>query len=150
VFGAVRHIIRSNFLWVANFEIDDFFVNADGFGITWHTDARSTIIPRLNAILPQPTPRPRDVGPRPAQYKTVIAKPWVLLAFLVLSHSLFFLSGSMIRFSTRCAKMFYPRRFVPTFELQLTLRLQPPTTTRSFSGVTALCTTGIYKASKRL
>jgi hypothetical protein len=121
-------------------------LNADGFGVTWHTDARSNFNPFVpdNPVFKTDGPLiPFVLGPHPAVYKTTIAKPWVLMAFVARNLSFFSLSGSMIPFFSLCAPTFHPRPFLPTFELQAPLRLRPPTTTPLFSGVTALCTTDL-------
>jgi len=132
------------------------FVNADGFGITWHTDARS----EFNPLKDEPSPGEQVVvqggllrnydglslpfvrGPHPAMYKTIIAKPWVPVAFITLNLSFpppFPLLGSMILLSSHCVPTFRPSAFSPTFEVLAALRLRPPIITRLFLGATALC-----------
>jgi hypothetical protein len=84
-------------------EIGTPFLNADGFGISWHTDARSDFNPfsvldkqkstfqtfeangppLTNPVFKTDGPLiPFVLGPHPAIYKTTIAKPWVLVAFV--------------------------------------------------------------------
>jgi hypothetical protein len=166
--GKVHRMLSFAFERPLTSEIGTPFLNADGFGISWHTDERSNFNPtgKTSVAVGQQQSKSQTyeaygssdpitdpariydgpfldfvVGPHPAIYKTTIAKPWVLVAFVTRNLSFFSLSGSMILFFSLCAPMFHPSPFLPTFELQASLRLRPPTTTPLFSGVTALCTT---------
>jgi len=92
------------------------FMSADGFGVAWYTDARSKFNPFLDQQkielqtseanpsksqqkTKRQTPKapsksdgpllPFVVGPHPAIYKTTIAKPWVLMAFVARNLSFF-------------------------------------------------------------
>ena len=88
-----NHWFISRYLACSNFSLrrlltsgtGEQFVNADGFGITWYTEARSEFNPLKN----EPSPGEQVVGqgglhglslpfvrgPHPAMYKTIIAKP---------------------------------------------------------------------------
>ena len=94
-------------------EIGAPFLNADGFGISWHTDERGNFNPfpvsdqqqsGLQAPEAQQSPVPlpgraiKTDGPlipfvrglHPAIYKTTIAKPWVLMDFIAQPFIFFF------------------------------------------------------------
>ncbi|KIM47095.1 hypothetical protein M413DRAFT_422785, partial [Hebeloma cylindrosporum] len=65
------------------------FVNADGFGVTWYTDARSQFNPLKDESNPGEQAvghnRMRNIyGPHPAMYKTTIAQPLYDPSFLSL------------------------------------------------------------------
>lgn len=78
-------------------------MSADGFGIAWYTDARSNFNPfpvqQESKLQTSEADRPLGkadgplrpfvFGPHPAIYKTTIAKPWVLVAFVARNLSFF-------------------------------------------------------------
>jgi len=104
--GRVLRILSSAFGRALTSETGESFINADGFGITWHTDERSNFNPliELEAMGKEVPERSfadtlDDIiriydgplisyvrGPHPAMYKTTIAKPWVSVAFFALKN----------------------------------------------------------------